>query len=390
MPGLRRSRAAGALRITGAALAAAVLTPAVLTPAVLTPAVLTAGPARASGSTRAAGPAIGPVQINLVGHPRLCWQAGGNGSDVTLERCDPAVAGQQWSLTSNGVVMNGNGYCLEAGPPAALYIDFAGQCAGEGSGNGQIGRGQVWQYRAGQLASAGTGACAGAGRPVAPGAPVVRRPCSSPGPAGSRWSIGYSAVTVAPGPGGGAIGGPADRPQPASGAIGGPARGAFTASVTVANAASAQAAYGVAVTFSLPPHLAASSLRVTGASGWTCDVRRVTCAGTLPSGASGRVAVTGRLPAPSRPGHSYTVRARAAVTGTSQRRGTPRTATISLRVPVHPAAPRPASPIHSRLLLVAAVAAALLLAGSLLLVLARRRPRHAARARSRTHARPRA
>ncbi len=244
MPGLRRSRAAGALRITGAALAAAVLTPA----------VLTAGPARASGSTRAAGPAIGPVQINLVGHPRLCWQAGGNGSDVTLERCDPAVAGQQWSLTSNGVVMNGNGYCLEAGLPAALYIDFAGQCAGEGSGNGQIGRGQVWQYRAGQLASAGTGACAGAGRPVAPGAPVVRRPCSSPGPAGSRWSIGYSAVTVAPGPGGGAIGGPADRPQPASGAIGGPARGAFTASVTVANAASAPAAYGVAVTFSLPPH----------------------------------------------------------------------------------------------------------------------------------------
>ena len=56
------------------------------------------------------------MQINPVGHPRLCWQAGGNGSGVTLERCDPAVAGQQWSLTSNGVVMNGNGYCLEAVP----------------------------------------------------------------------------------------------------------------------------------------------------------------------------------------------------------------------------------------------------------------------------------
>ena len=92
MPGLRRSRAAGALRITGAALAAAVLTFA-----------LSAGPAWAAGSARTAGPTIGPVQINPVGHPRLCWQAGGNGSGVTLERCDPALQGQQWSLTSDGV-----------------------------------------------------------------------------------------------------------------------------------------------------------------------------------------------------------------------------------------------------------------------------------------------
>jgi hypothetical protein len=293
--------------------------------------------------------------------------------------------------------MNGNGYCLEAGPAAALYIDFAGQCAGERPGNGQIGRGQVWQYRAGQLASAGTGACAGPGpgSPVAPGAPVVRRPCSSPSPAGPRWSIGYSAVTVAPGPGGGTVGGPAG--GAIGGAIGGPARGAFTASVTVANAASAQAAYGVDVTFSLPPRLAASGLRVTGpipgpitgpvsgASGWTCDVRTLTCTGTVPSGASRRVAVTGRLPAASRPGISYTVRAHSAVTGTSQRRGTPRTATASLAVPVRPAAPRPASGIRSPLLTVAVAAAALLLAGALLLVAARR-PRHAARRRSR-HAR---
>jgi hypothetical protein len=36
------------------------------------------------------------VQINPVGQPRLCWQAGGNGSGVTLERCDPP------SLASNG------------------------------------------------------------------------------------------------------------------------------------------------------------------------------------------------------------------------------------------------------------------------------------------------
>ena len=354
MPGLRRSRAAGAL----AALAAAVLTFA-----------LSAGPAWAVGSARADGPTIGPVQINPVGHPHLCWQAGGNGSGVTLERCDPVLQGQQWSLTSDGVVMNGNGYCLEAGPATALYIDFASQCAGSGPGPGagpghkQRGRGQVWQYRAGQLASAGTGACAGPGGPVAAGAPILRRPC----PAGSRWSIGYSAVTVAPGPGGGQRG---------------PDGGTFTASVTVADAASAQAAYGVAVTFSLPPHLSASGLHVTGAAGWTCDVRRVTCTGTLPSGASGQVTVTGRLLAAARPGSSdtgssYTVRAPAAVTGTSQRPGTPRIATAPLTVPVHPAPPRAAA--RSALLPIAAVAAALLLAGGLLLYLARRRPRHAAR-----------
>jgi hypothetical protein len=306
------------------------------------------------------------VQINPVGHPHLCWQAGGNGSGVTLERCDPVLQGQQWSLTSDGVVMNGNGYCLEAGPASALYIDFAGQCAGSGPGPGQGGRGQVWQYRAGQLASAGTGACAGPGGPVAAGAPILRRPC----PAGSRWSIGYSAVTVAPGPGGGQRG---------------PDGGTFTASVTVADAASAQAAYGVAVTFSLPPHLSASGLHVTlpRAAGWTCDVRRVTCTGTLPSGASGQVAVTGLLGA-ARPGGSYTVRARAAVTGTSQRPGTPRTATTSLTVPVHSAPAHPAA--HSPLLPIAA-AGALLLAGALLVYITRRRPRHAARPRSRSRSR---
>jgi hypothetical protein len=271
--------------------------------------------------------------------------------------------------------MNGNGYCLEAGPATALYIDFAGQCAGSGPGprpgHEQGGRGQVWQYRAGQLASAGTGACAGPGGPVAAGAPILRRPCSSLGPADSRWSIGYSAVTMAPGPGRGQSG---------------PDGGTFTASVTVTDAVSAQAAYGVAVTFSLPPHLSASGLHVTGAAGWICDVRRVTCTGTLPSGASGQVTVTGRLGA-ARPGTSCTVRARAAVTGTSQRPGAHSITSASLTVPVRPAPPRPAA--RSALLPIAAVAAALLLAGGLLLYLARRRPRHAARSRSRSHARPR-
>ena len=84
-------------------------------------------------------------------------------------------------------------------------------------------------------------------------------------------------------------------------------------------AAGALAALAAAVlTFALaaPSARAASGLHVTGAAGWTCDVRRVTCTGTLPSGTSGKVEVTGRLGA-ARPGSSYTVRAgaRSALTG---------------------------------------------------------------------------
>ena len=149
-----------------------------------------------------------------------------------------------------------------------------------------------------------------------------------------------------------------------------------------AGALAALAAYGVAVTFTLPPRLSASGLHVTGAVGWTCDVRRVTCTGSLPSGASGQVAVTGRLGATG-PGGSYTVRARAAVTGTSQCPGVARTATTSLTVMVH-SAPRPASPIRFALILIAAAAGALLLAGALLIYVTRRRPRHAACPRSRS------
>ena len=57
------------------------------------------------------------MQISALGHPRLCWQAAGNGSAVTLEHCDRMLQGQQWSLTPDGVLMNGNGYCT----PAAAF-----------------------------------------------------------------------------------------------------------------------------------------------------------------------------------------------------------------------------------------------------------------------------
>ena len=336
---------------------------------------------RPAAAWAGSAPTIGPVQISALGRPGLCWEAGGNGSAVTLEHCDAAVQGQQWSLTGNGVVMNGNGYCLEAqGQPAgqALYIDFAGQCAGAGQGLS----GQVWRYQAGQLASTGTGACAAAAGPLWRGTEIVRRACPRGAP---RWSIGYSSVTLAPSAGAGAAGSGAGAAESGA-ADSGTAAGMFSASVTVANAASAQTAYGVTVTLSLPPNpaagpritgLHAAGPRVTGGgAGWSCDVRSLTCTGTLPSGAFSRIAIAGRLPAGSRPGDSYTVRARASVTETSQRPGTTRT-TTSLTVAVHAAAPgtpgaSTAPAARSPLPLTAIIAAALLLGGAILLVVTRR------------------
>jgi Ricin-type beta-trefoil lectin domain/Domain of unknown function DUF11 len=323
------------LRAAAAVLAAALL------------AALTFGTPAAS----AAAATIGPAQISALGHPSLCWQAWGNGSPVTLEKCDAASQGQQWSLTSNGVLMNGNGYCLEAatGRAAPLFIDFAGQCGG--------GRGQVWRYTAGLLASARTGACAGLGGPAEPGAGIIRLPCTPQPNSAERaaiehWSIGYSAVTLTPGTGTGAAG------------------GTFTGSVTVANAASAQAAYGVTVTFTLPPGSTATALRP--AAGWSCQLRAARCTGTLAAGASGRIALTGQLPASAQVGSSLAIAARALVTGTTQRSRRART-TAAVTVAVRPPAPAPAASGQAALPLVAAAAGVLLLGGGLLVALTRRR-----------------
>ncbi len=327
-----------------------------------------AAPAGLAGT---GGTTIGPVQISALGHPSLCWEAGGNGSGVTLEHCDHVRQGQQWSLTPDGVLMNGNGYCLEAVPGRPLFIDFAAQCGGAPS--------QLWHYRSAHLASpvsatgpapgtaAGAGTCAATAGPPVPGAEIVGSTCSPSALAAvvSRWSIGYSAVTVTPGRGRG------------------PAGGTFGASVTVANAASAQAAYGVSVAFTLPPGVSASTLRATTAStprattgstpraatgsGLRCDVATLTCTGTLPAGAARRITLTGPVPAAIRPGDSYPLRVHASVAGTTQRSRKIRT-TASLTVTVAPAAPQPRSPLP----LIAGAAALLLLAGALLLVITRR------------------
>jgi hypothetical protein len=299
-------------------------------------------PALAGGGTT-----IGPVQINLVGHPHLCWQATGNGAPILLETCDSALQNQQWSLTPDGVMMNGIGYCLEAlpGQPAGvpLYIDFANQCGGS--------RGQVWQYdgTTGRLSS--RGACAALGGAASPGTEVVRRSCSR----GPRWSVGYSAVTLRPGTGSGSVG------------------GMFGASVTVANAASAQTAYGVTVAFGLLRGLAATGLRPP--SGWRCDLRALTCTGTLLAGASGQIGISGRLPADARSGRSDTLTARARVLGTSQLPGEAGKA-VTVPVSVHPAAPvaggaGPSTAVY----LLAGIVALLLVGGGLLTGLTlRRRP----------------
>jgi hypothetical protein len=321
-------------------------------------AILISGLLLGAGAPASAGTTMGPMQINPVGHPHLCWQATGKGAPITLEACDTGLQDQQWSLTSDGVLMNGVGYCLEAlpGQPhgTPLYIDFSGQCSGS--------RGQVWSYTGatGHLSSPGTGTCAALGGPIAAGTRVVRAAC----PHGTRWSIGYSAVTLAAGP--------------ASGL----ARGSYNASVTVANAASAQTAYGVAMTFGLPRSLAATAIRASGgASRFRCDVQTLTCTGTLPAGSSGRIDISGRLPGDAAPGASYTVSARAAVRDTSQLPGTMHT-TALVNVSVGAAAPSPSPapaaggavlPLSVPLLVL--IVGILLLVGSLLFGLAaRRRP----------------
>jgi hypothetical protein len=313
-------------------------------------AVLLGGGVPASASS---GTTIGPVQINPVGHPHLCWQATGNGAPILLETCDRAVEAQQWSLTPDGVLMNGIGYCLEArsGQPAGvpLFIDFAGQCGGS--------RGQVWQYNGATGHLSSLGSCAGLAGRVSAGIAVVRRAC----PGGPRWSIGYSAVTLRPGSGSGAVG------------------GAFDTSVTVANAATAQTAYEVTVEFGLPRGLDDTGVHATGgASSWRCDRPTLTCTGTLPAGVSGRIYLSGSLPADARPGRSYALTARAVVAGTSQLPGAASKA-VPATVTVHTAPPAPAGAGSSfGVPLLAVIVTVLLLGGGLLTGFTlRRRPARA-------------
>jgi Ricin-type beta-trefoil lectin domain len=293
------------------------------------------------------GRSIGPVQINPLGHPGLCWQASGSGEPILLERCDPTAEAQKWTLTGNGVVTNGIGYCLEAGvgepDGTPLYIDFADQCYGQS--------GQVWRYvsQTGQLSSLGS--CAGLSGPASTGAEIVRSACPGTASPELRWSIGYGAVTVA-----------------ADGTASARAGQAFSAPVTVANAASAQTAYGVTVSFGLPPRLSVTGLVGVGAAaGFVCDVQTVSCMGTLRPGASGRIVVSGRASAGAR--GSQAVSARVFVARTSQLPGTVGTsASLTVRVHATPPAPTPAGGGPSGMLLYVLIAIALILLALVLVV----------------------
>jgi len=299
-------------------------------------------------ASAADGTTIGPVQINPVGHPGLCWQATASGEPILLERCDPRVEAQEWALTSVGVVTNGIGDCLEAGvgepDGTPLYIDFADRCYGQS--------GQVWRYagRTGQLSSLGT--CAALSGPMSTGTEIVRAACPGSATRGSRWSIGYSAVTLA-----------------ADGTARAWAGAAFSAPVTVANAASAQTAYGVTVRFGLPSRLSVTGLVGVGAAaGFLCDIQAMTCRGTLLPGVSARIIVSGRVPAGAH--GSQAVSARVSVAGTSQLPGTARTsASLPVAVAVRAATPAPKAAVNPPgMLLDVLIAVALILLAVVLLV----------------------
>ncbi len=144
--------------------------------------VIVAGlPVAAAGAVASPGPA-GPYPVRAAATPGLCWQAAGNGSAVTLERCDQAIQGQQWTLTGDGVFMNGNGYCLEAGTGDRLYLGFDGQCGGAAAS-------QLWAFSGGQLRSRAAAVCAAPAGPLAPGTAIVAGACGR-----AQWSVGTSAA----------------------------------------------------------------------------------------------------------------------------------------------------------------------------------------------------
>lgn len=334
-------------------------------------AVLAIGMVLAGGvpASAAGGTMIGPVQINPLGHPGLCWQASGAGEPILLERCNPTAETQMWTLTGNGVVTNGIGYCLESGvgepDGTPLYIDFADRCFGQS--------GQVWRYvsRNGQLSSLGS--CAALSAPASVGVEVVRGACPSTASPLLKWSIGYGAVTVT-----------------ADGTASVRAGHVFSVPVTVANAALAQTAYGVIVSFALPPRLSVTGLAGVGAAaGFVCDVQTVSCTGTLSPGASVRIVVSGRASASAR--GSQAVSAKVFVARTSQLPGTTNTSaslTVSVRA-APPAHKAPGGEPSGMLLYVLIAIALILLAVVLLLGLTRpgwrllyqghrRQPAHAA------------
>jgi hypothetical protein len=346
--------------------------------AVVAATALALGMGASAARAQPSGPPVGPLKISPLGHPQLCWMAWGNGSPVTLESCGTTLQGEQWTFTSNGVLMNGNGYCLQnggspqPGSPAAgsLYLSFSGQCTGSAAS-------QHWTFASatGAIENPPGHLCASAqGGALRPGATIMGRRC---GPAGSppKWSQGSSDLTVSgahPGAAGGQAG-----PRGTTGTD-----RAFTARVAVSNAAKAMTAYAAAVTVRAPAGLTVTRLTGTDAlSGWSCQVREMRCQGNLPGDSSGTITIAGTVPESRAAGAARApIAAHAVVAGTNQARRAKLTATTSVRVytPAAPAAP--AASAHATpsggIVAFGAVAAVLLVAlGTLLAFIGRRSTR---------------
>ena len=399
-----------------------------------------AGGTALASAGQSGGPPVGPALVSPLGHPGLCWQGEGNGSSISLEACNAAVQGQLWTFNGNGVVMNGNGYCLQNSGPVRqeppLFLSFSGQCAGAAS--------QTWTFSGvtNLVRNPAAGVCAyPQGGSDVPGAAIIGRPCGGARP-GYRWSFGVSRLTLSGGrrtagadghsvthaAGGtsaksagnaagaaGAAGGTsaksagnaasaastastasaasAGNAAAAAGGTGAAAGGTaaagprrdFTAEVTVANAAGAMTAYGAIVSLRPPKGLTVTRLAGSGGlSGWTCTVRNLSCQGSLAGGLSGRItiggAVSGRTPA-----HAITVRA--AVTHTNEARRGIRPAHVPVQVyAVAASASLPGASPHGSVarsvtkfgLVIAGLLVAL---GIIMFVAGRRRPRaHGGRA----------
>jgi hypothetical protein len=353
---------------------------------VLTVSIALALPGIAAGGTAHASagqhgrPPVGPALISPLGHPRLCWQAGGNGSAIGLAACDAAIQGQLWTFTGNGVVMNGNGYCLQNGgaggsaqaQAGSLFLSFSGQCAGAAS--------QTWTFSgvSNVIRNPAAGLCAGPqGGADIPGAVIVGLPCGR-ARSGDRWSFGTSRLTLS-GPGRAASGRGRGGSAAVPGAAAAGARRDFTATVTVTNAAGAMTAYGAAVWLQQPQGLTVTALAGGGSlSGWACTVRALRCQGSLAGGLSGQITISGTVT--GRPA-AQAIMVRGAVTHTNLARRGVRPAVVPVHVstvaaggslPGGGARSAPASSVAKFGLIIAIV---LVVVGIALALLARRRPR---------------
>lgn len=318
---LTRPRLRAALATAGSAAVAVAVAVAVAMLATTATALIfassgvTAGASVIQPAARTASPEgglpIGPVKLSPLGHPKLCWEAWGNGSPITLQSCDTTLQGQEWTFTANGVLMNGNGYCLQNGGSAqssssatgSLYLSFTGQCAGSKSQNWTFtGATDSIENPPGHLCASVPG-----GTPVT-GATLVARGCGSTG-SWASWSQGDSDLTLSgPNPqtsthththsnaksqtGAGSN----VNANPQSGSSGAGGHRAFSANVTVSNGAKAMTAYTASVALRLPTGLTATKLTGTGAlSGWTCRLHTLDCRGNLPGSSTGSITVTGTV-----------------------------------------------------------------------------------------------